>query len=166
MQFGDLTVMPIDVFFTIVILFMTIKAIIRGFVSEFMGLAGIGLGVLLGVLFSSLLGNFISENFGHSNWNQVIAFLIIFLVSYVLIKVFENGLNALVDKINLDKLDKSLGLFFGIIEGIALVMIMVFIIEVQPLINTEKVEADSWYIQTIHKFMPDGQVLLDETMDA
>jgi len=166
MQFGDFTVLPIDVFFTVIVLFMTIKAIVRGFVREFMGLAGIGVGILLGVLFSALLGDFIGANFGYSNWNQVIAFLIIFLVSYVLIKIFENGLNALVDKINLDRLDKSLGLFFGIIEGAALVMIIVFVIEVQPLINTEKIESESWYIQTIHKFMPDGETLLDETLDA
>ncbi len=131
-----------------------------------MGLAGIGVGILLGVLFSSLLGTFISNNFGHSNWNQVIAFLIIFLVSYLLMKIFENGLNALVDKINLDKLDKSLGLFFGIIEGVALVMIIVFVIEVQPLINTERIESDSWFIQTIHKFMPDGQTIINDTLDA
>ncbi|MBI9106896.1 MAG: CvpA family protein [Spirochaetales bacterium] len=166
MQFGDFTILPIDVFFTIIILFMMIKAIVRGFVTEFMGLAGFGMGILFGVLFSALLGDFISSNFGHSNWNQVIAFLLIFLVTYVLIKVFENGLNALIDKINLDKLDKSLGLFFGIIEGAALVMIIVFVIEIQPLINTEKIESESWYIQTIHKFMPDGQTLIDETLDA
>lgn len=166
MQFGDFTILPIDVFFTIVILFMTIKAIVRGFITEFMGLAGIGVGILLGALFSPLLGTFISSNFGHSNWNNVIAFLIIFIVSYLLMKIFENGLNALVDKIHLDKLDRSLGLFFGIVEGIALVMIVVFVIEIQPLINTEKIESESWFFQTIHKFMPDGQVILDDTLDA
>ena len=166
MQFGDFTVLPIDVFFTVVVLFMTIKAIVRGFVKEFLGLAAIGMGILLGVLFSPLLADFISDNFGHSNWNQVIAFLVIFLVAYILIKIFENGLNALVDKINLEKLDKSLGLFFGIVEGFALVMIIVFIIEVQPIFNTEKLESESWYIQMIHKVLPDGETIINETMDA
>ena len=166
MTFGDFTVMPIDVFFTIIILFMTIKAIVRGFVREFLGLAAVGLGILLAVLFSAMLGDFISANFGHSNWNQLIAFLIIFLVSYLLIKVFENGLNALIDRINLERLDRSLGLFFGLLEGAAIVMIIVFVIEVQPFFNTEQIEADSWYIQTIHKFMPDGETIIKETLDA
>lgn len=166
MQLGDFTILPIDIFFSAVILFMTIKAIVRGFVSELMGIAAIGLGIMLGVLFSGLLGAFIGKQFGESNWNQVIAFLIIFLVSYILIKIFENGLNALVEKIHLDKLDRSLGLFFGIIEGIVLVVIMVFIIEVQPLINTEKVEDESWYIQTIHRFVPDGEKLIEENLDV
>ncbi|MDC7228396.1 MAG: CvpA family protein [Spirochaetales bacterium] len=166
MQFGDFTIIPIDIFFTAIILFMTIKAIIRGFVTEVMSIAAIGLGIILGVLFSALLGDFISSKFGESNWNQVIAFLIIFLVSYIVIKIFENGLNALVDKIHLDRLDRSLGLFFGILEGIVLVMIIVFVIEVQPLINTDKVESESWYIQMIHRFVPDGETVLDEAIDV
>ncbi len=166
MQFGDLTIMPVDIFFSAIVLFMTVKAIIRGFVTEVMSIAAIGMGILLGVLFSGFLGEFISKKFGESNWNQVIAFLIIFIVSYVIIKIFENGLNALVDKIHLDKLDRSLGLFFGIIEGIALVMIIVFIIEVQPIFDTTKIENDSWFIQTLHKFVPDGKTILDETIDV
>jgi membrane protein required for colicin V production len=143
---------------------MTIKAIVRGFVTEILGLAAIGLGILLGILFSATLGEFISNNFGESNWNQVIAFLIIFIVSYVVIKIFENGLNALIEKIHLEKLDKSLGLFFGIIEGVALVMIIVFVIEVQPLIDTQKVEQESWYIQMIHRFVPDGKTVIDDKL--
>ena len=166
MQLGNFTIAPIDIFFTAIILFMTIKAIVRGFVTEVMSIAAIGLGIILGVLFSGLLGEFIGRQFGESNWNQVISFLIIFLVSYILIKVFENGLNALVEKIHLDKLDRSLGLFFGIIEGIVLVMIFVFVIEAQPLFNTEKVEGESWYIQLIHRFVPDGQEILDENIDV
>ena len=47
MQFGNFTIMPIDIFFTAVILFMTIKAIVRGFVAELMGIASVGLGILL-----------------------------------------------------------------------------------------------------------------------
>lgn len=166
MQFGDFTILPIDIFFTAIILFMTIKAIVRGFVTEVMGIAAIGLGIILGVLFSGLLGSVLSRQFGESNWNQVIAFLIIFLVSYIIIKIFENGLNALVDKINLDRLDRSLGLFFGIVEGVVLVMIFVFIIEVQPIFDTEKVESESWYMQMIHRFVPDGRQILNENIDV
>ena len=166
MQLGDFTIVPIDIFFTAIILFMTIKAIVRGFVTEIMSIAAIGLGIILGVLFSGLLGEFIGSKFGQSNWNQVIAFLIIFLVSYIVIKIFENGLNSLIDKIHLDKLDRSLGLFFGIIEGVVLVIIIVFIIEVQPIFDTQKVESESWYMNMIHRVVPDGQELLDENINV
>ncbi len=166
MQFGSFVITPIDIFFTLIILFLTIKAIIRGFITEFMGLAGIGAGIVLGAFFSPVLADFISKNFGHSSWNQIIAFLIIFLVSYIVIKIFENGLNALVDKIHLDKLDRSLGLFFGIIEGIAVVIIIVFIIEIQPFFNTEKVESESWYVQMVHKFLPDGEKYIEDTINS
>ena len=166
MQLGDFTIVPIDIFFTVIILFMTIKAIVRGFVTEIMSIAAIGLGIILGVLFSGLLGEFIGSKFGQSNWNQVIAFLIIFLVSYIVIKIFENGLNSLIDKIHLDKLDRSLGLFFGIIEGVVLVIIIVFIIEVQPIFDTQKVESESWYMNMIHRVVPDGQELLDENINV
>ena len=166
MQFGDFTIVPIDIFFTAIILFMTIKAIFRGFIAEMMGIASIGMGIILGVLLSPVLGTFIGNNFGVSNWNRVIAFLVIFLASYLIIKIFENGLGALVDKIHLDKLDRALGLFFGIVEGIVIIIIVVFVIEVQPLIDTQKVEDESFYIQMIHRFMPEGQNFLDESLDV
>ena len=166
MQFGDFTILPIDIFFAAIVLFMTIKAIVRGFVTEIMGIAAIGLGIILGVLFSGLLGSFIGQHFGESNWNQVIAFLIIFLVSYIIIKIFENGLNALVDKIHLDKLDRSLGLFFGIIEGVVLVIIIIFIIEVQPIFDTQNVEAQSWFFRMLHRFVPTGQEILNEGINV
>ena len=162
MQLGDFTIVPIDIFFTAIILFMTVKAIIRGFVTEVMSIAALGLGIILGVLFSGMLGEFIGSKFGVSNWNQVIAFLIIFLVSYIIIKIFENGLNALIEKIHLNKLDRSLGLFFGIVEGLVLVIIIVFVIEVQPIFDTQKLESESWYINMIHRVVPDGQEILEE----
>ncbi len=166
MDIGSFHVLPIDIFFTIVILFMTIKAIVRGFVTEFMSLAAVGLGIILGALLSGPLGEFISQKFGHTNWNQVIAFLLIFLVTYILTKIFENGLNALVNKINLDKLDKSLGLFFGLAEGFALVVIMLFIINIQPLFNVEKVKAESWYYNSFQQFIDDGSSAIEETIKA
>ena len=45
-------------------------------------------------------------------------------------------------------------------------MIIVFIIEVQPLIDTKKVEDESWYIQMIHRFVPDGQEIIDGRVDV
>ena len=72
----------------------------------------------------------------------------------------------LVDKINLDRLYRSLGLFFGIVEGVVLVMIFVFIIEVQPIFDTEKVERESWYMQMINRFVPDGRQILNENIDV
>ncbi|MDC7125398.1 MAG: CvpA family protein [Spirochaetales bacterium] len=164
MQIGNIFVPAIDLFFTAIVLFMTIKAIIKGFVSEVMGIASIGAGLILGVLFSPLLGSFIETQFGITNWSQVIAFLVIFLVCYLLTKIFENGITALINKIHLNKLDRALGMFFGILEGLVIIIIIIFIIQVQPFFDTTNIEHNSFYIQMLHQFMPDGEQVLDEAI--
>lgn len=166
MQIGSYTFVPIDIVFTLIILVMTIKAIFRGFVSEFMGIAAVGFGILFGIVFSSSLGLFISQRFGIVNWSQIIAFLAIFIATYFIIKMLEKGISTIIDKINLDKLDRSLGLFFGIIEGLVVVLLIVFIIQIQPVFDTTKIETESIYFQNIQKFLPQGKTLLDNKINV
>lgn len=146
----------IDIVFTLVIILLAIRGAIRGFITEFMSWAAVLSGLILGVLFSGLLSLAVAKitRSSYMMWNQLIAFLVIFIAVYVVVKLFENGIDKLVEKINLENLDRVLGFFLGIVEGFVVVMIIVFVLDVQPFSDTRSLLDNSLYVKIILPLIP------------
>ena len=123
----ELTFAYIDIFFAVIILVATIRCVVRGFIAEFMSMAAVILGILAAVLFSAQAAKLLDKWFTASPWNQLIAFLVLFLVVYLIIKILQNALHNIFDKLNLERLDKALGLFLGLVEGVLAVAVLLFI---------------------------------------
>jgi len=144
----------IDIVFALLLVFTTIRAGIRGFVREFMSMASVGVGILAAVLFSALVAELIMEFFGSSAWSQVVAFLGIFVLAYAIVKLFEKGLQRLVERINLESLDHALGLFLGVAEGVLLTFILILLIQVQPFVEPERLLRGSAFARLLLPFLP------------
>lgn len=144
----------IDIVFALLLVFTTIRAGIRGFVREFMSMASVGVGILAAVLFSALIAELIMEFFGSSAWSQVVAFLGIFVLAYAIVKLFEKGLQRLVERINLESLDHALGLFLGVAEGVLLTFILILLIQVQPFVEPERLLRGSAFARLLLPFLP------------
>jgi membrane protein required for colicin V production len=129
---------PLDVFFGIILLILLLRGLFRGFVEEFGSVASVFLGILAAVLFSGLVAPLLDRYLGPSIWNQVIAFLGLFLIVYLVVKLSEAGLKNLVENAELENLDKALGFFLGLIEGLLVVFVLMFILYIQPLIPMEE----------------------------
>jgi membrane protein required for colicin V production len=54
------------------------------------------------------------------------------------VKLSEAGLKNLVENAELENLDKALGFFLGLIEGLLVVFVLMFILYIQPLIPMEE----------------------------
>ncbi len=130
---------PIDYVFFGIILVAAIRCAVRGFVSEVLSMAALILGVAAAILFSSSLSVVVEGWIGETAWSQVIAFLAIFIVVYLVVKLLEGLLKKLLDKIRLDKLDHSLGLILGLVEGTILIVLIVFVLQIQPFFDTTKI---------------------------
>lgn len=144
----------IDVVFLIIILIAIIRGVFRGFIREIMAVSSIILGILLAVLFSGVVSLYLIPIMGDTIWNQVIAFLAIFIVVYLLVKLFEAGLNSLVEKIQLENLDKALGFFLGLIEGMLLVFLLLFGLQIQPFFDFQDLLQSSVIYGLIAPFFP------------
>jgi membrane protein required for colicin V production len=123
----------LDIVFAILAAFMVLRGLIRGALAEFFSLGAIAAGIAGGVIFSADLGRWVEAGLGLNGWGRIIAFLGIFLITYVVMKILEKALRGFVDSVNLQNLDKALGLFLGLIEGAALVGIIIFVLHVQPI---------------------------------
>ena len=153
---------PIDVIFILVIIFFTARAIIKGFLAEFVSVASVVGGIIAGFVFSSILTNYIAKYFEISWWNRLISFLIIFLIVYLLLKVIEKVLYNLIKKIELEKLDRSLGLFFGLLESFIIILFIVSVVDAQPFFHPDKIFSDSVIVEYVRKIIssiPENNVI-------
>ena len=145
---------PIDVVFTLILVILVLRAGFRGFVREFMAVAAVVLGVAAAALFAGISALWLDQIMGPSMWNHVIAFLGLFLLVYLLIKLTEGALNALVERIHLDALDHALGLFFGCVEGLLVIFMLLMIMQVQPFIRLDRVLQQSLYADLLMPLAP------------
>ncbi|TVR03937.1 MAG: CvpA family protein [Spirochaetaceae bacterium] len=144
----------IDIVFTIILLFTTLRAALRGFVQEVLSAAAVILGIAAAVLFSGLVAELLEATFGRSIWSQVVAFLAIFLVVYLVVKLSERALRNLVEQIHLESLDHALGLFLGLVEGILIVFVLILLIQVQPVLSPSRVLDGSVFARFLVPFFP------------
>lgn len=151
----------LDIVFLILIAFAALRAGIRGFVHEFLSMAAVLLGIGAAVLFSGIAAQLLQPYVGGGTWSQVVAFLGLFLVVYVVVKLFENALNRLIERINLESLDRALGFFLGIAEGLFLVFVLVLILQLQPVFDVEQLLLESEISRFLIPLLPYAERALD-----
>ncbi len=142
---------PLDIVFIVLIAAGVIRCAVKGFVAEVMSFVALILGVAAAVFFSKAGAKLIDTYVGFSNWNQIIAFLVIFILAYLLVKLIEGILHRVFDKIHLEKLDHVLGFFLGLVEGGLAVVLLVYLMRVQPIFDLEALLDNS----TIARFILD-----------
>lgn len=144
----------VDIVFIVILLFTTIRAGIRGFVRELMSMAAVILGITAAVVFSGIAAASLSRYVESEAWSQVIAFLGLFLVVYVMVKIFETALDRLVDRINLDSLDHALGFFLGLVEGLVVVFVLLLVLQIQPFIAPDRIITESVFAHFLLPLLP------------
>ena len=151
----------LDIIFLVILLIATFRCVIKGFVSEAMSLAALILGIGGAVLFSGAGAQFLDKQFGQSGWNQVISFLAIFLVLYIVVKAFEGGMKRLLERLNLGSLDRALGFFLGFAEGFIFISVAIIILRVQPFFDTSGLLEGSIIAGIVINIIPYGLELIE-----
>ena len=154
---------PLDTVFIVLIAAGAIRCAFRGFISEVLSFAALILGIVGAVFFSKAGAGLIDTYVGFSNWNQIIAFLVIFLAVYLVVKLIEGILHRVLDKIHLERLDRVLGLFLGLVEGGLVVVLLVYLMRVQPIFDLESLLNSSGIARFVLDIIPvavpiEGQV--------
>lgn len=155
-----MTLNALDYVFVGIVVILTVRALVRGFVHEFMSVAGLVLGIVAAVLFSGMVAVKLAPFLGNSGWTQVAAFLGLFIVVYLVVKLFESGLNRLIESINLDSLDRALGFFLGIVEGLVVVFVVLLVMRLQPFFDVSVVVSKSVFAAALLPLMPYATNLL------
>jgi membrane protein required for colicin V production len=149
----------IDVVFAILIVVLAVRGAIRGFVAEFGSVAALFLGLGGAIALYKSVGALMDKWFGSSLWNPFIAFLVVFLLIYLLVKALERLLAALFDRLELERLDRAIGLFLGLAEGLLLVGVLLILLNWQPFFETRGLLGDSLFARFLSPVLPSPERL-------
>jgi membrane protein required for colicin V production len=153
-----------DVIGIVVLLAAGFRCAFRGFVTEFLSVLAVLTGLTLSVLFTSALTPVLAPYLGESFWTPIVAFLIIFLVGYLIIKVIESTLHRIIEKIQLEKLDQALGFFLGLVEGLLVLAILVFVLQLQNVIEVKALLEESYIARVLQRIIPVGAQFLEQRL--
>jgi len=137
----------IDIVFAVLLLIFTVRCALRGFIGELMSMASLVLGLLAALYFYRTGGAFVRERFMPDTQTipEIIAFAALFLIVFIVIKIIERMLKQIVDGIKLGGVDRFLGIFFGFIEGVVVISLVLFLLQIQPFFDAKPIINGSFF---------------------
>lgn len=153
-----------DVVAIVILIVMGVRTAFKGFVAEFLTALALAGGIGAAVLLTSDVSELLVPHIGETFWTPVAAFLLIFLVVYILLKIIEATLHRIIDRIQLEKLDQSLGFFLGLVEGFLLLSVAVFLLQLQTFVEVEALFEKSVAADFIRKVIPIGARYIEEQL--
>ena len=144
----------IDIVFALLVVIAAIRGAFRGFVTEVGSMAALILGFGAAIVLYKPVALLLDRQFGHSTWNQLIAFLLLFLLGYLLVKLIQRMLQNVIERLNLDRLDSALGFFLGVAEGLLVVAAVLFVINWQPFFDPGNLLGSSFFARMLFPVLP------------
>jgi membrane protein required for colicin V production len=143
----------LDVVLIVLTVLIAVRGFLHGFIDEAFKWAWLVLGLLFAVLFYAkgaiyLVGKF-PKLAGVKYVPQVLAFIALFLIVFLVVQFLAHILKDIVNRIHLGGLDKFLGLVFGIAEGLVLSCFVIFVIYHQPLFDPKPVFEGSKFAEVV-----------------
>ena len=135
----------IDWVFSGIILLFAISGVIKGFIDNVFGKIAFIAGILLGYLFYKEIATGLLKDIKVQFAANVIAFLLIFVVTFLVIKIVQMIIAKVFEWSILKSLDRTLGFIFGIVEGLAVVCLVLFLLTAQPFFDASNILGGSFY---------------------
>jgi membrane protein required for colicin V production len=139
----------IDIIFLVLVVIFIIRCGLRGLIKEVMSMAAVALGLFAAVSFYRPGAAFVRTKIlaDVAVLPELIAFVSIVAVVFFTIKILEHILHDIIARINVGGLDHALGLVFGLLEGLIVVRLVIFALDIQPLFNAEALLEHSIFAQ-------------------
>jgi len=158
---------PLDIIFVTLILILAIRSALRGFVAECMSLASVVVGLLGAACFYKAVGAFIRDRYVSGVFiPDFLAFVLIFLFVFLAIKFLELLLRDILERTRLGGLDRFLGFFVGVIEGLVLAALLLLFLSSQPFFDAQPLLERSLFARVgepyIGRWFGQGRALLEE----
>jgi membrane protein required for colicin V production len=136
----------IDIVFGVVILLLMLRSLLRGLIREALSMAQWVLGLAAAFLFHRRVAAWLAENyFPHQKYiPDVLAFAGIFIIIFIVILIVGKILRDIVTDVHLGGVDHFLGALFGVLEGLLLVSLIIWLLGVQPFFDTRPLLAGSF----------------------
>ena len=139
----------IDWIFSGVIILFAISGVIKGFIDNVFGKIAFIAGIILGYLFYKDIAAGLLKDIKVPYAANILAFLLIFVVTFLIIKLIQMIVSKVFEWSILKSLDRTLGFIFGIVEGAAVVCLIIFLLTAQPFFNVDRLFDGSFYYNIV-----------------
>ena len=158
------TLTIIDYFSIALISVFGVLGFFNGLIKEIFSAAAWILSLILAWLYGPLLFPYVSEISNSVSIKNFISFIILFLTSFILLKLLGSIFSKFISAIGLKGLDKMLGMFFGSLK-VSIILSSVFIF------NINYLDKNDWWIQSHSreysiKFYELSQSVFDKWIDG
>lgn len=135
----------IDWVFGIIILAFALTSLVKGFIESVFN----KLSWILGLIAAFILYKDVSVKFFNNIENptisRIVSFVILFILVFLIVKLVQTIMERIFEMNILNSLDRVLGFAFGIIEGCAVVGLIIFLLYYQPFFSVEKIFDGSFF---------------------
>lgn len=135
---GNVSFGILDIVVLAICLLSAVYCCIRGFIDEFCHNAGVILGICCGLMFTSELTSRLWEVMpaGFPDWaTALISFVVLTLVGYFIIRLLGKILETIVNTLHLGALNNILGFVWGIIAGLIVCGLIIYLLQAQTIFN-------------------------------
>jgi membrane protein required for colicin V production len=143
----------IDVFILIVLVVLSIRGYVKGFIHEVFSLMIMILGIALALLFYRQVGFFLETIIQNEDLSLILSFIAIFICTAVLMVVIRNALTSLVESLNITDLDSVFGLLVGLTKGALLLSFLLVFFTHRQILKLEKVTQSSFFYPFLKRFL-------------
>ncbi len=141
--------MVIDWIFSGIILIFAVVGVIKGFIDNIFGKIAFIAGIILGYFFYKDVAEGLLKDIKVPYAANIIAFLLIFVVTFLIIKLVQMIIAKVFEWSILKSLDRTLGFIFGLVEGAAVVCLIIFLLTAQPFFSVQNIFDGSFYYNLV-----------------
>ncbi|NQY26185.1 MAG: CvpA family protein [Piscirickettsiaceae bacterium] len=126
-----------------IIVFSASISIVRGFIKEVLSLVSWALAFWVALTFSPNLSTLLTDYIASPSLRLFSAFFALFIVTLILGALINHLISTLVEKTGLSGTDRALGVVFGLLRGVAIVILLVLLAGATPM------PSDSWWQDSV-----------------
>lgn len=141
--------MVIDWIFSGIILIFAVVGVIKGFIDNIFGKIAFIAGIILGYFFYKDVAEGLLKDIKVPYAANIISFLLIFVVTFLIIKLVQMIIAKVFEWSILKSLDRTLGFIFGLVEGAAVVCLIIFLLTAQPFFSVQNIFDGSFYYNLV-----------------
>lgn len=143
----------IDWIFSVLIVLLAFNGLFKGFIENVFGKLALILGILFACMFYKKAVESLFKGINNPTLQNILAFLLVFVVVFLLVKILQMIIGKLFSWQPLKSLDRTLGFCFGIVEGLAVVWLIIFLLTIQPFFNADSLISGSFFAGLINSFL-------------
>ncbi len=129
----------IDIILVVPFIFLVVKGFLSGFINQIAGLLGLIAGLYFAYNFYPE-ANKILLNYLKSDYNNIIAFILIFITVYFGVSIVGKLLTKASKALALSPLNRVLGMVLGALKGLVVMFVLLFILNYAKELNNSEIK--------------------------